>query len=188
MSGSGGLTKAGAGLLTLNAVNSFTGPTTVNGGTLAIADPAGNALAQSSGVTVNAGGTLGLNVSAGSVGSLAGAGNVNLNNGRLDGRRQRRQHDLQRRDQRRRRIHQGRQRHADAERRQHLRRVNLDLRRSPEAESRRAPPLTRRPARYDLDGSQRGQCHDYRRLASVPDGRAVVEVSTSGVNSAAALR
>ena len=41
---------------TLNVVNSFTGPTTVNGGTLAIADPAGNALAQSSGVTVNAGG------------------------------------------------------------------------------------------------------------------------------------
>ena len=54
LNGSGGLTKAGSGTLSLNAVNSFTGPTTVNGGTLAIADPAGNALAASSGVTVSA--------------------------------------------------------------------------------------------------------------------------------------
>ena len=82
-SGSGGLTKAGSGLLTLSAVNSFTGLTIVSGGTLAIADPAGNALAQSGGVTVNAGNTLALNATAGSLGSLAGAGSVYLNNGRL---------------------------------------------------------------------------------------------------------
>ena len=83
LSGAGGLTKAGAGLLTLSVTNSFSGPTTVTGGTLAIADAAGNALAESSTVSVSAGGALGLNVSAGSVGSLAGAGNVNLNNGVL---------------------------------------------------------------------------------------------------------
>ncbi len=83
LSGSGGLTKAGSGLLTLSAVNSFTGLTIVSGGTLAIADPAGNALAQSGGVTVNAGNTLALNATAGSLGSLAGAGSVYLNNGRL---------------------------------------------------------------------------------------------------------
>ena len=54
LSGSGGLTKAGPGTLTLNVVNSFTGPTTVSGGSLTIADPAGNALAASNGVTVSA--------------------------------------------------------------------------------------------------------------------------------------
>ena len=81
LSGSGGLTKAGAGLLSLNAAGSLTGPTTVTGGTLAIGDTAGNAL-QSSAVTVN-GGVLGLSVSAASVASLSGAGNVNLNNGVL---------------------------------------------------------------------------------------------------------
>ncbi len=84
LSGGGGLTKAGVGTLTLNTLNSFTGPTTVNGGTLTIADPAGNALAaSSSGVTVNANGTLGLSVPAATVASLSGAGNVSLNNGVL---------------------------------------------------------------------------------------------------------
>ncbi len=94
LSGSGGITLAtfvgsqgtdSPGILTLNAANpGLTGPTTVNGGTLAIADPAGNAL-QSSAVSVNYGGSLELSVSAGSIGSLAGAvgGSVNLNSGTL---------------------------------------------------------------------------------------------------------
>ena len=81
LSGSGGLTKAGAGMLSLSAAGSLTGPTTVTGGTLAIGDTAGMAL-QSSAVTVS-GGVLGLSVSAASVASLSGAGNVNLNNGVL---------------------------------------------------------------------------------------------------------
>ena len=83
LSGSGGLTKVGVGTLTLNVVNPFTGPTTVSGGTLNIADPAGNALAASNGVTVNANGTLGLSGPAAAVGSVSGAGSVNLNNGVL---------------------------------------------------------------------------------------------------------
>lgn len=36
IAGSGGLTKSGTGTLTLNATNSYTGPTIVNGGTLAV--------------------------------------------------------------------------------------------------------------------------------------------------------
>ncbi len=80
LSGSGGLTKAGAGTLALNASNSFTGPTMVNAGTLNV----GHAAAlQSSDVTVNGGGVLGLSVGTGTLGSLAGGGNVNLNNGLL---------------------------------------------------------------------------------------------------------
>ena len=88
LSGSGGLTKAGSGTLSLNVPNSFTGPTNVNGGTLNVGDPAGIALINSD-VSVNfngvtaAPGTLSMSVSAATLGSLAGAGNVNLNNGQL---------------------------------------------------------------------------------------------------------
>ncbi len=88
LSGSGGLTKAGAGTLSLNVPNSFTGPTTVTGGTLNVGDPAGIALLNSD-VAVNfngvtgAPGTLSMSVPAATVGSLAGAGNVNLNSGQL---------------------------------------------------------------------------------------------------------
>jgi autotransporter-associated beta strand protein len=53
--GSGGLTKVGAGTLTLNALSSYTGNTNINGGTLAVANL--GTLGNGS-VTVNNGGTL----------------------------------------------------------------------------------------------------------------------------------
>ncbi len=63
----GGLTKLGAGTLTLTRANSYTGPTAVNAGTLAVS----GSLAAASAVTVAAGATLNL--------TGAVAGNVTLN-------------------------------------------------------------------------------------------------------------
>ena len=57
--GTGGLTKAGAGTLTLSASNSYSGPTTVNAGTLRLANPPGSATG-SGNVVINNGGTVAL--------------------------------------------------------------------------------------------------------------------------------
>jgi autotransporter-associated beta strand protein len=81
ISGTGSLTKSGAGTLTLSRANSYTGATNINEGTLAIG--ADNALSQGTAVTIASGATLTLNNYADQIGSLAGAGTVNLGNGNL---------------------------------------------------------------------------------------------------------
>lgn len=52
------MTKTTAGTVTLTGANTFTGATTISGGTLTVAASSGNALGTTSSVTVNSGGTL----------------------------------------------------------------------------------------------------------------------------------
>jgi len=73
--GTGGLTKAGSGTLTLSGGNTYTGGTTVSAGSLTL--DGGSAVADSSAVTVASGATLTLSASE-TIGSLAGAGSVTL--------------------------------------------------------------------------------------------------------------
>lgn len=73
ISGTGDLAKSGAGTLTLGGVNSYTGNTRIDAGTLALA--AGSSIASSSGVTMAAGGTLDLSAAGNqALGLLNGAG------------------------------------------------------------------------------------------------------------------
>ncbi|WP_411826985.1 autotransporter-associated beta strand repeat-containing protein [Luteolibacter sp. AS25] len=72
----GGLTKAGAGTLTLSGSNTYTGATTINAGTLTASNS--TALGNNSAVTVSGGGTLNLTTDL-SIGSLAGSGAVTMN-------------------------------------------------------------------------------------------------------------
>ena len=65
----GGLTKSGAGTLTLGATNSYTGPTTVLAGTLVV----NGSVSLASPVTISPGATL---AGTGSVGNISGAGTV----------------------------------------------------------------------------------------------------------------
>ena len=74
ISGGGGLTKAGPGILGINAVATFTGPTFINAGTLSIG--AADRLTDSSPVTIGASGTLDINAGNETIGSLAGSGIV----------------------------------------------------------------------------------------------------------------
>ena len=71
LSGTGGLTKLGAGLLTLNAANSYLGTTTVSSGTLQLGSGYASALPGGA-VTAN-GGFLDLNGNSVTVSSLSGA-------------------------------------------------------------------------------------------------------------------
>ena len=75
--GVGGLTKNGLGTLTLSGVNTYDGATTVNDGILELQN--GAALNNANAVTVNTPGVLEVD-DAETIGSLAGAGNVTLNN------------------------------------------------------------------------------------------------------------
>ena len=78
ISGTGGLTKDGAGTWNLSGVNTFTGAGAVNQGTLAISG--GAALADTADVTVAAGGTFRVDT-AEVIDTLAGAGSTVLNAG-----------------------------------------------------------------------------------------------------------
>ncbi len=75
LTGPGGLTKTGAGTLWLSSSNSFSGATTVNSGTLVVANT--GALKNST-INATANTNIVFSVSAASVGGLSGTGNLNL--------------------------------------------------------------------------------------------------------------
>jgi autotransporter-associated beta strand protein len=81
LSGQGGLTKAGAGTLTLLAANSYLGGTAVSAGALQAG--AANVFAPTSGFMVASGATLDLHGFNQTIGSLAGAGSVTLGSATL---------------------------------------------------------------------------------------------------------
>jgi len=72
-----GFTKLGAGLIALSGVNTYSGPTSVNGGILLAGSP--TALSQNSAFTVNVNATLNLGGFSNAIGSLAGSGIVTNN-------------------------------------------------------------------------------------------------------------
>jgi len=70
------LTKSGPATLTLSGANTYSGPTSVNAGTLQLG--AANRIAATSDITIAAGALLNLNNFAEAAGSIAGAGNIAL--------------------------------------------------------------------------------------------------------------
>ncbi len=75
IAGTGSLTKTGTGNLTLGAVNTYTGATNVDAGTVVYNGT--NRISDSSAVTVAAGAAIDLVQFSDTVGSIAGAGNIN---------------------------------------------------------------------------------------------------------------
>ena len=81
VSGTGALTQSGSGTVSLEAANTYSGATTINGGTLQLG--VANGIGSSSAVTVASGATFDLNNYSDTVKSLSGAGNVTLGSGTL---------------------------------------------------------------------------------------------------------
>ena len=108
LAGTGALTKTGIGTLTLSGINTYDGATTINGGILELQN--GEALNNANAVTVNGTGVLEVD-DAETIGSLAGAGGLTLNDtlttgGCLDHRILRKYHRKWRTDQtRHRNVH-----------------------------------------------------------------------------------
>jgi autotransporter-associated beta strand protein len=82
LSGAGGLTKEGAGILTLSGASGYGGATLIEEGTLRAG--AANIFARASAFTVASGGTLDLNGFNQTIGSLGGAGAVTLGTATLN--------------------------------------------------------------------------------------------------------
>jgi fibronectin-binding autotransporter adhesin len=83
IAGNAGLIKAGAGTLTLTTDNTYSGATTISGGTLIPGTD--ERIPNGSAVSVSAGATLDLGNISETIGSLAGAGVVNFNNSLVTG-------------------------------------------------------------------------------------------------------
>ncbi|MCY2988651.1 MAG: autotransporter-associated beta strand repeat-containing protein, partial [Planctomycetota bacterium] len=78
LDGSVGLTKTTGGVVALSGNNTYTGATAIDAGTLQLGAP--GVIPNSSAVTVSSGAILDLNGKSETLGSLAGAGTVNLRN------------------------------------------------------------------------------------------------------------
>ncbi|MFO1247560.1 MAG: autotransporter-associated beta strand repeat-containing protein [Alphaproteobacteria bacterium] len=81
ISGTGGFNKGGAGTLTLTGVNTYTGGTQVNAGTLRL--DTGSSLAANTIIQVSSGATLDLNSNSLTVSQLGGTGNILLGSATL---------------------------------------------------------------------------------------------------------